>query len=122
MVDKRQEFTSKRQEFILYGFSPFQMALGQYPKLPSTFIDKPTAYIQTNTSKIPTDNLTALHRAREAFIASENSETIRRALNHNVRNSVDIKCITGDNVYFKKAYERRWRGPAKVLGQDGYPQ
>ena len=98
------------------------MALGQNPKLPSTFIDKPTAYIQTNTSKILTDNLAALHRAREAFIASENSETIRRALNHNVRNSDDIKCITGDNVYFKKANERRWRGPAKVLGQDGYPQ
>ena len=97
------------------------MALGKNPKLPSTFIDKPTAYIQTNTSKILTDNLTALHRAREAFIASENSVTIRRALNHNVRNSGDIKYITGD-VYFKKANERRWRGLAKVLGQDGYPK
>lgn len=98
------------------------MALGKNPKLPSTFIDKPTAYIQTNASKILTDNLTALHRAREAFIASKNSEKIRRALNLNVRNSGDIKYITEDNVYFKKANERRWRGPAKVLGQDRYPQ
>ena len=101
----------------VYDFSPFQLALRQNPKLNSIFIDKPPAYIQTNASKILTDNLTALHKAREAFIASENSEKIRRALNHTVTNSGDIKYITGDSVYFTKANERRWRGPGKVLGQ-----
>ena len=38
----------------VYGFSPLQPALGQNPKRPSTCIDKPPAYIQTNTSKILT--------------------------------------------------------------------
>ena len=52
------------------------MALGQNPKLSSTFTDKPPAYIQTNTSKILTENLTTLHRAKEAFLASKNSEKI----------------------------------------------
>ena len=41
-------------------FPPFQLALGQNPKLPSIFIDKTPAYIHTNTRKILTDNLTAL--------------------------------------------------------------
>ena len=59
--------------------------------------------------------MTALHGAREAFIVSEKSEKIHRALNHNVRNSGNIKYI----VYFKKANDRRWRSPGKVLGQDG---
>ena len=33
--------------------------------------------------------------------------------------SGDIKYITGDSVYFKCVSERQWRGPGKVLGQDG---
>ena len=48
------------------------------------------------TSKIFIDNLTALHKAREAYVASKSSKKIRSALNHNVRASGDIKYITGD--------------------------
>ena len=46
----------------VHGFSPVQLALGQNPKLPSTFTDKPPALTPSNTSKIPTDNLAALHK------------------------------------------------------------
>ena len=59
----------------VHGFSPFQLALGQNPKLPSTF-DKPPALTPSNTSKILTDNLVILHKAREAIISCENSEKI----------------------------------------------
>ena len=103
----------------VHGFSPFQLVFGQNPKLPSTFTDKPQALLQYDTSKILTDNLAALHKARQAFISSESSEKIRRALNNNVRMSGDTKYITGDSVYFKKINKKRWRGPGKVLGQDG---
>ena len=101
------------------GFSPFQLALGQNPKLPSIFHDKRSALPPINTNKILTDNLLLLHRTRQAYIASESSEKIRRALNHNVRTSGDIKYITGDSVYFKRANKRRWHEPGKVLGQGG---
>ena len=104
----------------VHGFSPFQLALGQNPKLPSIFHDKPPALSPINTNKILTDNLLLLHRTRQAYIASESSEKICRALNHNVRTSGDIKYITGDSFYFKRANERRWREPGKVLGQDGH--
>ena len=103
----------------LHGFSPFQLVFGQNPKLPSTFTDKPPVLIQHDTSTILTDNLTALHKARQAFILSESSEKIRRALNNNVLTSGDTKHITGDSMYFKKINEKQWRDPGKVLGQDG---
>ena len=57
---------------------------------------------QTNkpVSKVISQNLEALHKAREAFIAAENSERIRRGLSH------------------KHANSREWHAPATVLGQD----
>ena len=102
----------------VHGFSPFQLALGQNPKIPAVN-DKPTAMSSPTTSKILIDNLTALHKAREAYVASESSEKIRRALNHNVRTTGDIKYIKGDRLYFNKVNERQWRGSGKFLGQDG---
>ena len=52
------------------------------------------------------DNLQALHRAREAIIASENSDHIRGALTHNIRTTGEIKYLTGENVYYKRAANR----------------
>ena len=103
----------------LHRFSPFQLALGQNPRLPSTFVDKLPALTPVATSKILADNLTALHKACKAFIQSESSEKLRRALNHNIRTSRDIKYLSGDSVFFRRANESHWRGPGKVLGQDG---
>ena len=60
----------------MHGFSPFQFVFGQNPKVPSTFPDKPPVLIQHDTSRIVTDNLTALHKPRQAFISSESSEGI----------------------------------------------
>ena len=94
------------------GFSPFQLTL------PSTFIDKPTAMTSLNTSKILTDNLLVLHKAREAFTAFENSEKISHALSNNIRRSRETKYISGDSAYFKRANDKQWKGPGKVLGQD----
>ena len=103
----------------VHGFSPFQLALGQNPRLPSATDDKPPACTPGSSTKALRDSLDAIHKARESFIQSESSERIRRALNHNVRTSSDKKFLTGDSVYYKKANERCWRGPGKVLGQDG---
>ena len=60
----------------VHGFSPFQLVFGQNPKLPSTFTNKTPALLQYDNSKILIDNVTALHKARQAFISSESSEKI----------------------------------------------
>ena len=102
-----------------HGFSPFQLVFGQNPKLPSIFNGKPQAFTPSDTNQVLNDNLIALHEAKEAFISSENSEKIRSALSTNIRTSGDAKFITGNKVYYKRANDRRWKGPASVLGQDG---
>ena len=102
-----------------HGFSPFQLVFGQNPKLPSIFNDKPPAFTPSDTNQVLNDNLIALHEAKEAFISSENSEKIRSALSTNIRTSGDAKFITGNKVYYKRANDRRWKGLASVLGQDG---
>ena len=60
-----------------------------------------------------------MHKAKQAFISSESSEKIRRALNDNIRKSGDTKYITVGNVSRKKVNEKRCRGPGKILRQHG---
>ena len=103
----------------VHGFSPYQLAIGTNPRLPSTLTDNLPALTTDSTSKSLSENLQALHKAREAFIQCENSERIRRALSHNIRTSGDIKYVSGDSVFFKRDSSTEWHGPAKVLGQDG---
>ena len=80
----------------VHGFSPYQLVFGRNPTLPNTLIDRPPALESTIQSNIIRENLNALHAARQAFIASESSEKIRRALRRNVRSSGDVKYVTGD--------------------------
>ena len=101
------------------GFTPFQLSIGTNPKLPSTLSDQLPSLSTEPRSKVLSEHLYALHKAREAFVESENSEKIRRALTHNVRSSGDIKYETGDSVYYKRDSSKAWHGPGKVLGQDG---
>ena len=88
------------------------------PKLPCTLSDKLLALTNKPVSKVISQNLEALHKAGEAFIAAENSERIRRALSHNIHTTCEVEYMTGDQVYFKCANSREWHGPATVLGQD----
>ena len=104
----------------VHGFSPYQLALGYNPKLPSTLNNElPSMNTNVQSSKILRDNLNALHSARKAFIESENSERIKRALNHNIRSSGDTKYMTGDVVFYKRNDSQLWKGPGTVIGQDG---
>ena len=103
----------------VHGFSPYQLVFGRNPRLPGNLTNKLPALDDFTTASIIRENLNALHTARQAFLASESSEKLRRALRHNIRTSGDIKYVTGDKVYYKRAAETRWRGPAVFLGQDG---
>ena len=104
----------------VHGFSPAQLVFGYNPILPSVQHNKPPALASPDTySEIISQNLIAMKKAREAFIHSESSERIRRALNHNTRTYSNVKYITGDKVYFKRSDENRWHGPATVIGQEG---
>ncbi|VDI13884.1 Hypothetical predicted protein [Mytilus galloprovincialis] len=66
-------------------------------------------------SKTMGKHLVGLHEARKAFVASESSEKIRRALRKQVRPSGE-KFRNGDKVYFLR--DNQWKGPGTVIGQD----
>ena len=60
-----------------------------------------------------------MHRARTAFIESESSERIRRALRHNIRTYANETYQSGDMVYYRRKGYKGWKGPGKVIGKDG---
>ena len=104
----------------VHGFSPYQLVLGQNPRLPSTLNDQPPAFASdSDTQKYLLQHLQALHVARQAFIQAESSNKIRKALNSNVRSYADAVYSQGDLVLYKRQNEAKWKGPATVLGKDG---
>ena len=111
-------FHAKNSLMNVDGFSPFQIATGCNPTMPVAFSDRPTTYGESS-SDIVRMNLNAQQNARKAFIELENSDKIRRALAHNTRHFNDIKYITGDSVFYKRKDSKEWKGPGKVIGQDG---
>ena len=50
---------------------------------------------------------------------AECSERIRRALKKQVRPYTGVKYVMGDKVYYKRPDNKEWKGPGRVIGQDG---
>lgn len=103
---------------MVYGYSPYQLVFGRNPNLPSVLTDKAPALHGTTVSEIFAKHLNVLHSSRKAFIQAEASEKIRRALRHKIRSSGEVY-QPGDKVFYKRDGSTKWRGPGKVLGQDG---
>lgn len=102
------------------GFSSNQLVFGRNPNLPSVLVDDlPALESTTTTCDIIRQNMEAMHKAREAFIKTESSERIRRALRHKVRTYSNVVYKNGDKVYYKRKQYKGWKGPATVLGKDG---
>ena len=86
--------------------------------MPSTFTDKLPALDGQPRSFTVGNHIAVLHAARKAFVATESSEKIKRALRKQTRPSGHIYQM-GEEVYYKRDDNNKWRGPGRVLGQDG---
>ena len=100
------------------GYSPIQLVLGNHPNLPSVMVNQPPAFEEAEVSGTVIKHLNALHAARRAFTKAESSDRIRKALRHRVR-ATETTFTSGDRVFYKRDDSNRWRGPGKVIGQDG---
>ena len=72
------------------GFSPSQLVFGRNTNLPSTFTDKLPALDGQPRHFTVGNHIAALHAARKAFVATESSEKIKRALRKQTRPSGHI--------------------------------
>ena len=82
------------------GYSPNQLLFGKNVNLPSVISDLPPALESSSSSEVVRRNLNALHAARKNFIKAESSNTIRRALRHNVRTYAEEHYNDGDKVFY----------------------
>ena len=103
----------------VYGFAPNQLVFGRNVNLPNVESDKLSAQNESCVNGKIAAHLMALHRARQAFIAQESCEKLRRALNKQTRTFSDVVYQNGDKVYYKRNNNKEWHGPSKVLGRDG---
>ena len=101
------------------GYSPNQLVFGFNTNLPSLISDLPPALSSTTSSEIIRRNLEAIHSARENYIRAETSERVRRALRHKTRPYSSEEYHNGEKVFYKRQNTKGWRGPAKVIGQEG---
>ena len=100
----------------IHGYSPNQMVFGKNPNLPSILIDRPPALEGISSSEVIADNLNAMRDAKRAYIESESSEKLRRALRHQIRPAIARDYNNGDLVYYKRNDSARWMGPGTVIG------
>ena len=100
------------------GFSPYQLVFGSNPSLPNILDDKLPALEASTSSQTAADVLNSIHEARKEFIKLESSDRIRRALRSNIRKD-EGPFFQNDEVYYKREFSDRWKGPATVIGQDG---
>lgn len=64
----------------IHGSSPYELSIGTNRKLPSLHLSEAPVITSTLTNKTIIKKLEGLHQAIATFIASENSEKVRRAL------------------------------------------
>ena len=71
-----------------------------------------------STNSLIIKHLKALHSAQESFMKAESSTKPRNALRKQTRHTREHFDL-GQAVYYKHNNDIRWKGPCKVLGQDG---
>ena len=65
------------------------------------------------------DKLNVLHSAHQAFISTESSEKIKRALKAKTEISTSLSFNHGDSVYYKREGVPMCKGPGTVIGKEG---
>ena len=70
---------------MVSGYSPYQLVFGRNPRLPNVMDDSLPALEGTTISETLATHLNAMHASRKAFMQTESSGKIRKALRHQVR-------------------------------------
>ena len=128
----RQSFHAKNTMSIVSGYSPEQAVFGRASKLPASLVsDEDLSTHLASDSESPDlasnhfqRNLALRTAARAAFSQADNSDAIRRAMNHQSRGMIHSwacgqLCMYWDKRKSPNMLEKgRWNGPAQVVCQE----
>ena len=107
----------QKNSFInVSGFSPHQLVFGRNINLPNAINDQLSAGYSENPLVIK--DLNAMYSARETFMKIESLNKLRTALRRQTRKTRDFFNL-GQEVYYKRNNGIKWKGPGKIIGQDG---
>ena len=81
---------------------------GKNPNFPAVIENELPALEGVTSSKLIAEHLNAMHRARKAFIETESSEKLRRALRRKTRSATGLIFDIGDLVYYKRNDSKYW--------------
>ena len=110
--------SSKNASANVHGYSPNQLVFGYNPNFPFVLSNKLPAMESKTSFEIVLEHLTALHCTRKAFVESEASERLNRAIKKRTRSSTALVFQNGDSVYYKRDGSHEWKGLGKVPGTD----
>ena len=99
------------------GFAPNQLVFGKNTNYPSVLNNKLPALECITQDQSIADTIEMIHRACKEFLHAESSSKIMLALKRPLlpyKGTVN----TGDKVYFKASTEKKWKGPAAVIGRN----
>ena len=98
-------------------FQPFQLVLGQNPKLPGIADDQLPVFHRKTQSQILADHINAMEKARKLFLEADSSTRIRQALNSRIHEGKTVEM--GEKVYYKRDDSKKWKNPVNVIGNNG---
>ena len=99
------------------GYSPYQLTFGKNPNIGGVTSDEPVLLDKT-TSQVVGDIINSIQKAREAFIKTDNSNKLKRALKAKVENSPCENFKTGDSIVYRRSIDDSWL-QGEVIGQLG---
>ena len=100
------------------GFSPHQIVFGQNPRIPGAIENELPAQSGKSELSLIQDRLQALYNAKNTLSRMDNTHRLEKA--ENITHSGKMVFVEqGEEVYYRMGMDQDWKGPGKVIGQDG---
>ena len=100
------------------GYSPHQIVFGQNPRIPGAIDNELPAQTPKSELALIQERLQRIFSARNALSQIDNASRLKMA--SKVTHSGKMVFVKqGEEVYYRMGLEEDWKGPGRVLGQDG---
>ena len=100
------------------GFSPHQIVFGQNPRIPGAIDNELPAQSGKSEIAMIQERLQSIYSARNALSKIDNANRLETARKTSHGGKM-VFVQQGEEVYYRMGLDPDWKGPGKVIGQDG---